>query len=91
VGSNIKVTHNRGPNLIAANPERLESADGSRWALARNYKRRLPDRRYEGVRVWTLKRRGANGRALELHKTLDRAEAVAWIERGELPGYLARR
>jgi hypothetical protein len=79
---NWRAGTNRGPNLIEAHPQRLESADGTRWALGRNVKVALPDHRYEGVEVWTLKHR-VDGKAVTVETHRDRDEAETWVKTGE--------
>lgn len=68
----------RSPNLIEAHPQRLTSADGTRWALGRNVKRSLADHRYDSVEVWTLKHR-VDGKAVTVDTHRDRAQAEAWV------------
>jgi len=69
----------RGDNLIAANPERLESADKCRWATGRNVKRSLGDGRYDGVQIWTLRDRHL-GKARVVDTYRSREDAVKWVE-----------
>jgi len=81
---NWRIGHGAGRrNLIAANPQRLESADGLRWACGRNVKRSLGNRRYDGVEVWTLKHRVA-GKVVTVAQHRDRSEAEAWINYSEV-------
>jgi hypothetical protein len=76
-----KVSHMRGSNLIAANPERLQSKGGERWATGRNVKRSLPGRRYDAVEVWTLKYR-EGGKVVVFATHRSREDAVAWTSGG---------
>lgn len=68
----------RGANLIAANPERLESKDGTRWACGRNVKVSLGNGRYDGVEVWSLRCRDDQGKAIVIAHDMDRAAAQEW-------------
>jgi hypothetical protein len=68
---------NRGANLIAANPQRIESKDRQRWACGRTVKRSLGDGRYDGVEVWTLKER-QGGRAVVVRTSCTREQAERW-------------
>jgi hypothetical protein len=70
----------RGANLIEAHPQRLESADGARWACGRNVKRALADHRYDAVEIWTLKER-REGKAVTVDTYRDREAAERWVAR----------
>jgi len=76
-----KVSHPRGPNCVAANPERIESADGKRWACGRNVKAESMRGRgyYDVVQVWTTKRRDENNKAVVVDTGLGRDEANRWV------------
>ena len=76
---NWRIGQARGPNLVAANPQRLESADGQRWATGRNVKRHLADRRFDAVEVWTLKQR-VDGKAATIERNADRKRAEEWVK-----------
>ena len=80
---NWRIGGRRGGNMIAAHPQRLTSVDGGRYALGRNVKRSLGDGRFDGVEVWTLKKRIA-GKAVTIDTGRDRAAADAWIANGTL-------
>ena len=70
----------RGVNQIVADPQRLESADGKRWATGRNVKRALPDHCFDGVEVWTLKYRDEDTKKVVVFDSLrDRTTAQAWV------------
>lgn len=75
---NYKVSSPRGPNNISANPERIESEDGTRWATGRNVKVSTGYRTYGAVRVWALKTRDAAGKAVTVETHRDRDAAMAW-------------
>jgi len=68
----------RSQNAIEAHPQRLVSANGSRWATGRNVKRSLGDGRYDAVEVWTLKVR-VDGKAVTVESHVSREAAEAWI------------
>ena len=74
-----KVSHSRGANLIAANPQRLESKDGTRWACGRNVKVSTGYRTYDGVEVWTLKTRDEAGKVIVIATHVDREMAQEWV------------
>ena len=78
---NYRIGHGRGrKNLVAAHPQRLESADGQRWACGRNQKRSLGDRRYDSVEVWSLRTRDNNtGKVIEVARSMDRKAAEDWV------------
>jgi hypothetical protein len=76
---NWRIGHGRGrKNLIEAHPQRLESADGTRWALGRNVKLSLPDHRYDAVEVWTLRHR-VDGKVVTVGIHRGKADAEAWV------------
>ncbi len=58
--------------------QRLDSADGRRWALGRNVKRHLADRRYDSVEVWTLRYRDKDGKAVTVARHMDGDHAREW-------------
>lgn len=80
--ANYRTSSPRSANAINANPQRLESEDGTRWATGRNVKRALPGGRYDGVEVWALKDRDENGKARTVATHRSREAAEAWV-RGE--------
>jgi hypothetical protein len=69
----------RAPSAVNAHPERLESADGSRWATGRTVKKPIGNRCWEPVRVWTLKTRDAAGKAVVRDTYVTREAAEAWV------------
>ena len=77
---NYKVPNSRGPNMIVANPQRMASADGTRWATGRSVKGEssIPGC-YIPVEVWTLKNRDASGKVVVVDSGVDRATAKAWV------------
>lgn len=75
----IKTRGNRGANAVDAQPQRLTSADGKRWATGRNMKRSEGGGRYTIVQAWNLKTRDADGKVITVHAHRDIAEARAWI------------
>jgi hypothetical protein len=77
--SRIKVTTRRGANMVAANPQRLTSDDGSRWATGRHVKGETSEPGiYRAVEVWTLKHR-VNGKAVTVKSGVDRESAEKWV------------
>ena len=68
----------RGANMIEAHPQRLESPDGSRWALGRNVKCQRGYGVWDAVEVWTLKQR-VDGKAVTVDTGRDKAAAEAWV------------
>lgn len=76
--SNIRTPHRRGANMVVANPQRLQSENGQRWACGRNVKRSIGGGRYDIVEVWALKER-VNGKAVTRHTHCDRKAAEEWI------------
>lgn len=72
-----RVPRFRGANVIASNPQRMDSKDGSKWACGRNVKRALPDHRYDSVEVWTLKQR-VKGKAAIVNTGCSRDAAELW-------------
>lgn len=68
----------RSVNQLLPHHQRLESRDGTRWAFGRIVKRSIPDHRFDGVEVWTLKHR-LNGKVVTVatHRGCDVAQA--WI------------
>lgn len=79
---NPLIGRGRGANLIMAYPQRLESADGTRWACGRNVKRSLPDHRYDSVEVWALKHR-VNGKVVTVDSGVSPEEAQRWVKEGK--------
>jgi hypothetical protein len=76
---NALLGRSRGANMIAAYPERMTSADGTRWALGRNVKAEtsVPGI-YTGVQVWTLKER-RDGKAVTVETGRSIETARRWI------------
>ena len=70
----------RSGNLIEAHPQRLENKKTGRWACGRYVKRSLPDHRYDGVEVWTLKYRDSNGKVVVADTGRDKATAEEWVK-----------
>lgn len=68
----------RGPNSVVADAETLASKDGLRRASGKNVKRALPDRRFDIVRIWTLKER-VNGAWVVKRNYATTAEAQEWV------------
>jgi hypothetical protein len=79
VSYNWRVGQSRGANLIAANPQRLESADGTRWACGRNVKVSTGYRTYDGVEVWSLRTRNEAGKVIVCAEHMDRKAAEEWV------------
>lgn len=66
--------------MFNANPQRLENADGSRWATGRTVKGETSDpHRKQAVEIWTLKCRNAAGKAIVTDTYCSRLEAEEWI------------
>lgn len=76
---NYRTPTMRGPNAINANPQRLESPDGTRWATGRSVKRSIGDHRFDAVEVWALKQHGPDGRAVTVSTHRSREDAESWI------------
>ena len=77
---NYRVPTRRGPNNIVASPERLESADGLRWATGRWVKGEGAEpRTYVPVQVWALKMRDESGKAVAVETGRGREQAEAWV------------
>jgi hypothetical protein len=76
--ANYRTPTLRSANLIAANPQRMDSVDGQRSALGRNVKVPLPDRMYTYAEVWTLKER-RDGKWIVVDTQRDYAAAEAWV------------
>lgn len=74
----------RGANMMQANPQRLTSADGSRWATGRTVRGEAPGGGYRPVQVWALKHR-VNGKAVTVRAGVARDEAEAWTASREKP------
>jgi hypothetical protein len=76
---NWRIGQLRSRNMIEAHPQRLTSADGTRWALGRNVKGETAVAgTFVGVEVWTLKQR-VNGKAVTVDTYRDRAAAERWV------------
>jgi hypothetical protein len=82
---NYKVSSLRGANMIAANPQRLVSKDGTRWACGRNVKGEgKAPRTYVPVEVWSLRCRDQYGKAVEVARHMSRTQAEEWVGRDGL-------
>lgn len=79
-----KTSHLRGPSFITQNGagRRMESADGSRWAISTNRKRALANHRFDSVEVWTLKRRSDTGVAETFAVNRSEEDARRFVEGG---------
>lgn len=80
MSTNVKTTSRRGANMIAANPQRLESADGARWATGRNVKGESRDGTVNPVESWTLKARDAAGKMIIVARQATRAAAELHVQ-----------
>jgi hypothetical protein len=70
----------RAPNMFRADPQRLTSADGTRWATGRTAKGETATRGVKvPVEIWTLKERDEAGRVVVRDTHCSRARAEAWI------------
>lgn len=71
----------RGANAVEANPQRLQSADGKRWACGRNVKAESMRGRgyYDVVEVWTLKTRDAAGKVVVVDTHRSEEQAREWL------------
>lgn len=80
MGYNPNLGRLRGANMIAAHPQRLESTDGTRWALGRNVKGegRTPGT-YVGVEVWTLRTRDDDGKVVTVASLMSKKSAEEWV------------
>jgi len=78
-----RVPHLRGANNIAANPQHIGSPKDARWATGRYVKRSLPNRRYDGVEVWALKARAADGSVTIVATGRSREEAEQFVATGK--------
>lgn len=58
--------------------KRMESTDGTRWAVSANRKRALGNRMFDVVEVWTLRQR-IDGKAVVIHRCVDQQYAARWI------------
>ena len=78
--SRIKVSSPRGPNMMVANPQRMESEGGVRWATGRTVKGegKQPGT-YVPVEVWALKQRGPDGRVIVFRTGQSYEAAKRWI------------
>jgi hypothetical protein len=76
-----KVTTTRAQNCVEANPQRLVSTDGKRWACGRNVKAESVRGRgyYDAVEVWTLKTRDANGKVIAVAAHRTEEQARQWL------------
>lgn len=75
--SNVKVSTLRAQSNVCPKAiERIESADGMRWATSRAYKVSTGFGRYDIVVAWTLKQR-VNGKivTVSMHRSKDAADA----------------
>jgi hypothetical protein len=83
--NSFKTKHMRSANAIRADHEILKSVDGARRAYGRNVKRSLGwvngGKRFDGVRVWTLKERQA-GKWIILAREVSRELADEFINDG---------
>jgi hypothetical protein len=76
----IKTTHRRGPNSLNANPQRIESEDGTRWATGRTVKGETAvPHVYVPVDVWTCKARNEQGKVVVVKTHVGRDEALAFV------------
>ena len=76
----IKTTHSRGANAVDAQPQRIESANGKRWATGRNVKAETSNPSvFTIVQAWTLKERDASGKAVVVAKVYSRQRAIEWV------------
>jgi hypothetical protein len=73
----------RGANAVSHKTvNRIESADGSRWAYSRMRKRSLGNRTYDIVESWVLKYRDADGKVQTEHGDAYEAHARQWVGEG---------
>lgn len=79
---NYRVPRSRGANAVTANPQAMGTKADARWATGRNVKRQLPDRKYDVVVAWTLKRRTADGKVETVRAGVTKEAAEEFI-RGE--------
>ena len=68
----------RAANLCSAKRERLESADGSRWATSRVVKMQIGGGIWEPVEMWTLKAR-VGGKAVVREQYATQDDAEGWV------------
>lgn len=73
-----KIPRSRGANSIIADPDRLESKDGKRWATGRNVKVSIGPGRYDSVRVYRLKMRNEQSKVVTIAHDMSREDAVKW-------------
>jgi hypothetical protein len=86
MASNIKTRTMRSANAVDAQPDRIESADGQRWATGRNVKGETGTPGvFQTVRIYTLKCRGANGRAVTMKTHASETDARAFCFIAEKP------
>lgn len=77
--ANYRVKTIRGPNMVDPQCERLQSADGSKWATGRNVKCETSEPgRFGVVKVWTLKARNSQGKVVSHFTGMSRAAAMRW-------------
>lgn len=81
---NYRVTTRRGGNLVVTNAQQIGSPRDARWATGRNVKQSLPGRRWQPVEVWTLKRRGADGKVEIVARGRGRVDAEHFVRTGEV-------
>ena len=74
----IRTKTSRAKNAVIADPQRLESPDGRKWATGRTVKGESGPGRWDPVEVWTLKCRDQNGKAVTMKTHCTREAAVAW-------------
>jgi len=76
---NHLIGKSRGQNHVnMATTQRIESADGSRWAYARNRKLRLGGGNYSTVESWVIKHR-VDGKVVTVHTDAYEAAARAFV------------
>lgn len=79
-GSRIRVPRTRGANQVAKHEsERKVSADGNRTAIGRYVKCSVGNRRFEIVKAWTLRERGADGKLAIVRTGASESCACEWV------------
>lgn len=58
--------------------KRLQSTDGTRWAVSANRKRSLGNKRFDIVEAWTLRQR-IDGKSIVVHRGVDEQYAARWV------------
>ena len=77
---NYRTPTSRGRNALVANPQRMESLDGKRWATGRTVKGEgNAPRTYVPVEVWALKTRDEAGKVVIVETNRSRDEAAEWV------------